>query len=91
MYAATYKQMRDRLQPSIMESAQEDISQAEKSKRLKRNTNSADECCTKKQKRPPPAYQNPRPVAANNFFAPLRDLLMENLETGRVGNSMKIP
>jgi hypothetical protein len=26
-----------------------------------------------------PAYQNPLPVATNNFFAPLRDLPMEDV------------
>jgi hypothetical protein len=33
-----------------------------------------DECCTKK---PPPTYQNPRPVTKNKFIAPLRDFTYE--------------
>jgi hypothetical protein len=36
MYAATYKEMRDSLQPSSMESGQEDVSQAEQNKHRKR-------------------------------------------------------
>jgi hypothetical protein len=35
MYAATYKEMRDSLQPSSMELGQEDVSQAEQNKRRK--------------------------------------------------------
>jgi hypothetical protein len=35
MYAATYKEMRDSLQPSSMESGREDVSQAEQNKMLK--------------------------------------------------------
>jgi hypothetical protein len=46
-------------------------------------------CCTKKQKSPPPTYQNPQPVATNNFLAPLRDLPMENAETSSERNSTK--
>jgi hypothetical protein len=86
MYAATYKEMRDSLQPSSKESGQ-----AQQNKRRKRDRNSDDECCTKKQKRPPPTHQNPQPVATNNSFAPLRDLPMENAETGREENSTKTP
>jgi hypothetical protein len=59
MYAATYKEMRDSLQPSSVESRQEDVSQAEQNKRRKRDRNSEEESCTKKQKRPTPTYQNP--------------------------------
>jgi hypothetical protein len=46
-----------------------------------------DECCAKKQKWLPSTYQNPWPVPKNNFFAPLRDLSMENAEMGSEGNS----
>jgi hypothetical protein len=52
---------------------------------------SEDVCCTKKKKRPPPAHPNARPVATNNFFAPLRDLPMENADTGSEGNSTERP
>jgi hypothetical protein len=48
----------------------------------KRDRNYEDECCTKKQKKLPPAYLNLRPVAKNNFFAPLKDLTIENVEPG---------
>jgi hypothetical protein len=72
------------------ESRQEYVSQTEKKKtKAGRETNSENKCCTKKQKGPPPTYQNPRPVAINNFFPPLRDLSMENVETGSEGNSTK--
>jgi hypothetical protein len=47
MYAATYKERRDSLQPSSMESGQEVASQAEQNKRRKRGRNSEDKCCTK--------------------------------------------
>jgi hypothetical protein len=57
----------------------------------KRDRNSEDECCAEKQKRLPPAYQNPWPVATNSFFAQLRDLPMENTEMGSEGNSTKTP
>jgi hypothetical protein len=33
----------------------------------------------------------PRLVAMNNFFVPLRDLLLKNAETGSKGNSTKTP
>jgi hypothetical protein len=56
-----------------------------------RETNSGYERCIKKQKRPPPTYQNPRSAATNNFFAPLRDLPVENAETSSEGNSTKTP
>jgi hypothetical protein len=87
MYAATDKEMRGSLQPSSTESGQKDVSQAEQNKCHKRNFE--DECCTKNNNRPPPTYQNPRPVATNNFFVPLRDLPMENKEMGNKGNSTK--
>jgi hypothetical protein len=48
--------MRDSLQPSSKESGQEDVSQAEQNQYQKGDCNSGDECCTKIQKRPPPAY-----------------------------------
>jgi hypothetical protein len=44
----------------------------------------------RKQKRPPPAYRNPRPEATNNYFAPLRDLPMANTEPGSEENFSKI-
>jgi hypothetical protein len=53
--------------------------------------NFEDECCTKKQKRPHPTYQNPWLVAMNNSFEPLRDLHMANVEPGSEGNSNEIP
>jgi hypothetical protein len=71
MYATTYREMRGSLQPSSMEQGQEDVSQTEQNKIRKRDRNSEAECCTKTQKRPPPTYQNPWPVATNNFYAPL--------------------
>jgi hypothetical protein len=79
------------LQPSTQDevSGQENPSYAEQN--TERETSVHDECCTKKLKSPPPTYQNPRPVATNNFFAPLRDLPMENAETGSEGNSTKTP
>jgi hypothetical protein len=90
-YATTYKEMRDSTQPSSMELGQEDVSQAEQNKRRKRDRNSEDELCTKKQNRPLSTNQNPRPVATNNIFAPLRDLHVENGEPGSEGNSTKTP
>jgi hypothetical protein len=57
----------------------------------KTDRNSEDESSTKKQKRPPPTYEKARPVPRNNFFAPLRDLPMENAETGSEGNFSKTP
>jgi hypothetical protein len=83
MYAATYKEMRDSFQWSSKESGEQVASQAEKNKLRKRDRNYEDECCTKIQKRPSTTYQNPRPVVMNNFFAPLRDLRMENAEPSR--------
>jgi hypothetical protein len=56
-----------------------------------RDRNSEDKCFTEKQETPPPTYQHPWPEATNNFFAPLRDLHMENAEPGRKGNSTKTP
>jgi hypothetical protein len=53
--------------------------------------NSVDECCTKKQKWPPPTYQNSRSVATNNFFALLKDLLMGNADPSSEGNSTETP
>jgi hypothetical protein len=44
-----------------------------------------------KQKWPPPTYQNPWPVAKNNFIMPLRDLPVENAEMGSEGNSIETP
>jgi hypothetical protein len=61
-----------------MESGWQDVSQAEKNKRQKWDRNFEDEYSTKKQKRPPPTYQNPWSVATNKFFAPLRDLPIQN-------------
>jgi hypothetical protein len=63
----------------------------QKKKSRKRERKSEDECCMKKQKRSPATYQNPRPVATNNFFAPLTDLHMENAERSSEGNSTKMP
>jgi hypothetical protein len=50
MYAATYKDMRDILQPSSKESGEKDSSQAERNKRWKGDRNFEDECCTKKRR-----------------------------------------
>jgi hypothetical protein len=58
---------------------------------MKERQNSEHECCTKKQKRPPPIYHNPWLVAINNFFAPLRDLPMANVETSSKENSNETP
>jgi hypothetical protein len=91
MYAAMYKEMGDSLQSGSKESGQQDASQAEQNKCRKRDRESEDECCTKKLKSTPQPYQNPRPVAKNNFFAPLGDLRMKNAEPSREGNSTKIP
>jgi hypothetical protein len=91
MYEATYKEMRNSLQPSSIEQGQEDVSQTEQNKLRKRDRNSEAECCTKTLKRPPPTYQNPRQVATNNFYAPLSHLHMENTETGSEGNSPETP
>jgi hypothetical protein len=91
LYAAIYKEIWGSLQSSSKESGQQDASQAEQNKCRKRDRNSEDECCTKKLKRPPPTYQNPRPVATNNFFAPLGDLPMENAEPSSEGNYIKTP
>jgi hypothetical protein len=74
-----------------MELGQDDVSQAEQNKRRKGDRNSEGKYCTKKQKRPPPTYQNPQLVATNTLFAPLRDLPMENVEIGSEGNSTKTP
>jgi hypothetical protein len=46
-----------------------------------------DERYTKKQKKPPPTCQNPRPVTTNIFFVSLRNLLIENVVVGSEGNS----
>jgi hypothetical protein len=79
MHVATYKEMRDDLQ-----SGQQDASQAEKeNERRKRDRNPEDECSTKKRKRPPPTYQNPWPLATNNFFAPLPGFTNENCGAGK--------
>jgi hypothetical protein len=91
MYATTYKELRDSLQPSSKETGEEDAAQAEQNKRRKRDKISEHEYCTRKQKRPPPTYKNPRSVATNDFFAPLRDLPMENAERGSERNSTKTP
>jgi hypothetical protein len=72
-----------------MEWEQDGVSQAEQNKRRKRDRNSDDEYCTKKQKRPPPTYQIPRLVATNNLFAPFRDLHVEN-EKGSEGNGIEL-
>jgi hypothetical protein len=56
-----------------------------------RETNSENECCIKKQKRPPPTYQNPRSVRINNFLEPLSDLSVENEEKDSEGDSTKTP
>lgn len=63
--------------------------QAAKNKCQKRDTNYEDKCYTKKQKRPPPTYQNPWPAAKNNFFMQLRDLPMEKVEMDNGGISTK--
>jgi hypothetical protein len=42
MYAATYKEMRDSLQPSNMESGQQIVSQVQQNKGRKRERNSED-------------------------------------------------
>jgi hypothetical protein len=52
---------------------------------------SEDEGFSKKQEKLLPAYQNPRPVAMNKLFAPLRDLPMKNGETYSTGNATKTP
>jgi hypothetical protein len=92
IYAATCKETRDSLHPSSIQSGQVDASQAEQNKRRKRNKNFEDECCMKKKnKTPPPTYQNTLPVATNNFFAPLRDLAMENAQMGNERNFTKTP
>jgi hypothetical protein len=65
--------------------------QAAKNKCQKRDTNSENECCTQKQKRPPPTYQNPWPAAKNNFFVQLRDLPMEKVEIDNGGKSTRTP
>jgi hypothetical protein len=54
-------------------------------KRRKRDRNSEEEYSTKKQTRPHPTYQNARPVEMNNFFAPLRDLPMQNAKMDSEG------
>jgi hypothetical protein len=54
-------------------------------KERERYRNPQAECCTKKEKRPPPTYQNPQPVTKYNFFTPLRDLPTENWEPGGQG------
>jgi hypothetical protein len=74
-----------------MECEQDDVSQAGQNKRRKRDRNSEDEFCTKKQKRPPPTYQNPLPLATNKFFVPIRDLPIKNVETGCEGNANATP
>jgi hypothetical protein len=83
------KEMRDSLQQCNKECGQEDTSQVEQNKHRKRDKTSEDECCPEKQKRAPPAYNNPRPVTTNNFLAPLRALSMQNAETGSGGNCTK--
>jgi hypothetical protein len=82
------KELKACLQPSSKESGKEYASQAEQNK-LQKETNSEDECSTKKQKRPHPAYQIPQPLANNNSFAPLRDLALDNVQTGSEGNCTK--
>jgi hypothetical protein len=57
----------------------------------KERHNSEVECCTRKQKRPPPTYRNPWPMVTNNFFAPLRDFPKKNQNMGSEGNSTKTP
>jgi hypothetical protein len=84
MYAATNKGMRDGLQPSSKESGEEDASQAEQNKRREEEGNSAG-------RNRIGHFQITRPVAMNNSFAPLRDLPMENAETGSGRNSTKTP
>jgi hypothetical protein len=68
MHATTY--MRGSLQPSSMESGQENVSHGDK-------TNSEEEHWTKKQMRPHPTYQNKWPVAMNTYSGSHRDLPME--------------
>jgi hypothetical protein len=85
-YAGAYREMRDSLGLG-----QEDASQAEQNKHQKKDRNSEAECCTRKQKRPPPTYQNPWLMATNNFFAPLRDLPVLDSETSSEGNSTRTP
>jgi hypothetical protein len=51
----------------------------------KENNNSEDENCTKKKKNPPPIYE--REAGPSNFFAPLRDMAMENEEPSSDGGS----
>jgi hypothetical protein len=86
IYAATYKEMKDSLQPSSMKSGQEDASQADKGRKrdrtLKMSAARTEEAISN---------LNLRAVTTNNFFAPLRDLPMENGETSSDGNSTKTP
>jgi hypothetical protein len=89
MCTATYKETRVNLQPSSKESRQDYVSQAEQNKRRKVTETLEIECCIKKQKWPHPTYQNSRLAATSNFFAPLGDLPMENVEIGSEGNSTK--
>jgi hypothetical protein len=55
----------------------------QQNKHQKKNRNSEDERCTKKQMKPFSPYQNP--------IVPLRDLPMEDAEIGNEGNSTKTP
>jgi hypothetical protein len=71
------------LQPSSMESGQEDVSQVEQNKFWKGDRNTEDECYTKKTEGATSIL--PTTVATDNFFAPL------DAETGNEGNSTKTP
>jgi hypothetical protein len=83
--------MRNSLQLSSKESGKEDVSEAEQNKLRKRNRNSDDEYCTKKQKKQLPTYQNQQLGTTNNSFMPRRDLNVENAETISERNSTKTP
>jgi hypothetical protein len=48
---------------------QKGVLQAEHNTCWKRDRNSENECCTKKQKRPPPTYQNPWSVSTDNLLS----------------------
>jgi hypothetical protein len=89
LYAAIHRELEDSLLPDCAKGSEEDVP---RSKRRKRNNNSADGSSTGKgeatdKSRPLSAYQKPRPVATKNFYAPLRAVPMEVAEVSDEASS----
>jgi hypothetical protein len=85
LYATTHRDLKESLLP---ECSQEKEKDAPHGRRRKRNSDSDDGSTSKRKAtdkhRQLPAYQKPRLVATNNYFAPLRAVPMEDAEVKRL-------